>query len=184
MDKITELQQKVASFGKRIADVFISAGYITGLILGIIGLILVLIELNKFYKISQINNWPVLKSGATIIDNHFETYNTSDNLNLVIYNNSSSYNYYRTRFLFKYKINGDDYVGTRYSYYEPWTDNPVIAKSIEQSFKIGSKVNVVINPTKPSEAYIFNHPYDNFNRLVIGFALVIVGFYTLQRANQ
>lgn len=184
MDKITELQQNITSFGQKITDVFISAGYITGLFLGIAGLVLVIIESAKFYKIGQISNWSVKEKSATIVDSYFETYNATDNMNFVLYNGSNTYNYYRTRLLFKYVIGSKDYLGTRYSYYEPWSDNPIVAKSIGDSFKIGSKVNLYVNPSDPSEAYIANHPYDNFNRLIIGFVLLIIGIYTLRSSRK
>ena len=179
MDKISEFQQNIKSFGTKITDVFISAGYITGLFLGIAGLVLVIIELTKFYKVNQISKWPISKNIATITDTYFETYNSTENMNFVVYNNSNSHSYYRTRILFKYNIRGEDYIGLRYSYYEPWSDNPISAKSIENSFKIGSEVDLYINPSNPSEAYIVNYPYNNFNQLVIGTMLLIIGIYTL-----
>ena len=170
------------SLGKLQSDVktdLLSAGYFTGFIIGVIGLILLLIELNMINKIRQINTWPIIKNGGTIRDSYMENSSSNTNYSILVVSESYYSLIYRTRASFIYQINGKKNISNKISYYEPWESNPMIAKIENDTLKKGSTVNIRVNPKNVSEAYIYNKPYNRYVRLAIASILTLIGIYAL-----
>ena len=156
-----------------------SAGYFVGIIVGIIGLVMIIIELYIFYKINKIDKWLKLKDAGIVIDSFLERTTRSVSYSLLFASQSFSYLYYRTRISFNYKIDGIIYTSNKFSYYEPWDSNPTIAEIENDIYKIGTVVDIIINPKNIREAYIVNKKYRNYTKLIIGMALLLIGIYSL-----
>lgn len=179
MEEIEKITQSISGFKTGLYKALSSAGYLIGIILGIIGLVIIIIELDTFYSVQQIESWPIIKDGGTIIESYFE--NTTDYYGYSIFVVSQTFygQYYRNRLAFSYEIDGKKYIGTQYSYYEPWHRNPMVAKIQNKNFKPGTKVDIRINPNNPGEAYIANKPYNNYVKLTAGIILAVIGIYTI-----
>lgn len=183
MDTISQFGQR---FNKTLSDVgkaFVSAGYITGFIIAIIGIILLIGEFIKAVKMARINNWPVITNGGVIKDSYMET--SSGNISYSIFFISSSYYepYYRTRVSFVYQVNGQAYMSNKLSYYEPWQSNPMLSKVESDIYQPGKRVDIRINPKNPTEAYIMNKFYLNYYNLIVGLVFAIMGIYIVYKSK-
>lgn len=179
-----ELSKIISSLNKTIHEIItalLSAGYIAGIILGIIGLILVIKEFSTFYKIHTIERWPILKQAGTIRNSYVEHTTNNHNYSLLFVSETYYNLYYRNRVSFSYQIAGKNYLSMNASYYEPWDENPMVARIEYDVFKLGSKVDIRVNPDDPSEAYILNKPYNSYTSLVVGSILAIIGIYVLYK---
>lgn len=180
---MTEEVKKIeTTYNKLLKDVsndLTAAGYFVGIIVGIIGLIIIIIELHMFYKINNINKWVKLKDAGIIIDSFLESTTKSVSYSILFASQSFNYLYYRTRISFNYKINGIIYTSNKFSYYEPWDPNPTIAEIDNNIYKIGTIVDIIVNPKNIKEAYIVNKKYHNYTKLIIGIALLLIGIYSL-----
>ncbi|XWV25620.1 putative ORFan [Tupanvirus deep ocean] len=179
MDQYTKLSAGVSKLQSDLLKDILSFGFMVGVIIGIIGFALLLIELGTLYKIYTIDKWPVIKNGAIIRDSYME--NTSGSTTYSIFVVSEAYYnlYYRTRASFVYKINGKTYVGNKISFNEPWEANPMIAKIESDVLVKGAKVDIRVNPYDPSEAYIYNKSYRNYGLLFVGLVLSFIGIYVI-----
>jgi hypothetical protein len=146
--------------------------------LAVIGITLIVMEAGVYWKIHEINRWPIVKDGGTVIDSYLET--TYDYQTYSVFFVSEAYTtyYYRTRVAFRYQYGGKTYTSMTYSYYEPWDTNPMYARVEADRFTPGRKVNVRVNPSNPSEAYILNKPYNEYSVLLIGIFFAVIGIYT------
>ncbi|XWV26958.1 hypothetical protein QJ857_gp0091 [Tupanvirus soda lake] len=182
MDQYTKITEGVSKLQSDLLKDILSFGYIVGVIFGIIGFSLLLIELGTLYKIYTISNWPVIKNGAIIRDSYME--NTSGSTTYSIFLVAEAYYklYYRTRASFAYKINGKTYVGDKISFNEPWDSNPITAKIESDILVKGAIVDIRVNPYDPSEAYIYNKPYNGYGRLLIGLVLSLIGVYVILKS--
>lgn len=179
MENYTKVTHGLSKLQSDIINDLISIGYLAGLIIGIFGFVLFLIELGVIYKIRSIDRWPVYPKSAVIYDSYMQnTYNTTT-YSIVVMSTALNNVYYRTRASFIYKVNGQTYIGNRMSYNEPWESNPIIAKSENDLLSRGAKVDIMINPNDPQEAYIYNKPYDSHWKLLVGFILTLIGIYII-----
>ena len=176
-----KLSKSVDQFKDEITNTLLSAGYISGIILGIIGFTILLIQYGYYHKIRQINQWPVLTKGGTIKDSYMEISSGSTGYSIFVMSTSSYYLYYRTRVSFSYEINGKKYTSKQLSYYEPWSNNPMYAKLETDYYVPGRKVDIRVNPQNPSEAYIINQPYHQYAQLLIGIILTLIGVYVIYK---
>lgn len=182
MNKYDELTKNFDQFKSGLANTLLSAGYITGIIVGVIGLVILIIQLNYFYKIRQINRWPVYKDAGTIRDSYLEIASGGTTYSIFVVSSSSYTLYYRTRVAFTYEVNGKKYVSRQLSYYESWNSNPMYAKIESDIYVRGRKVNIRINPKNPSEAYITNKPYNQYLLTLIGIILTAIGLYVIYKS--
>lgn len=182
----TDLEKLSASV-KRIKDgaiqLLLSAGYVTGVVLLVIGLTFMIIEIGEFYKVSTIKNWPVLKNAGTVVDSYLETKQESGSYINIILANYTPVTFYRPRFSFTYRINDVDYISYDYSYHEPWEVNPMIPKYDINYFKKGSHVDIIVNPNNPAEAYMVNKPYNSADPIAIGTMIALVGLLIMTRSS-
>jgi len=61
MQDIEKIRKGIEKTKNEILKVLLSAGYLTGIVLIVIGLVLIFIEISTFYKIYEIDSWPILK---------------------------------------------------------------------------------------------------------------------------
>jgi len=162
-------------------DLLLSAGYITGVVLLTIGIILMGIEIGEFYKVSTIKSWPVLKGAGKITDAYLETKHEQHSYLNIVLSNYVPVAFYRAQFSFVYKINDVDYISYKYSYYEPWDVNPMIPRYDISYFKPGSTVDIIVNPNNPNEAYLTNKPYNTADPMAIGAMLTLLGLLITRR---
>uniref|UniRef100_A0A6C0LSI3 DUF3592 domain-containing protein n=1 Tax=viral metagenome TaxID=1070528 RepID=A0A6C0LSI3_9ZZZZ len=183
IEDYNQLGDRLTKFKSSVADALLSAGYITGIILGIIGFFLLIVELDTFRKVRDINYWKVKKNVGKILENYMESSSVSINLNALILSSNHVNLKYRNRVSFEYEINGEKYISYKYSFYEPWSDNPIIPKMEGKFFPPEEIVDVLINPNDPSEAYIANKPYTNYNRITIAIILSTIGIYIVMKSS-
>lgn len=181
MDEYTKITSSISKIESDLTNDLLSAGYITGLIVGIIGFVILLIEINTYYKIHSINKWPIIKNGGTIRDSYMESSSGSTTYSIFVISKSFYNLSYRTRASFTYKINDKIYISNKISYYEPWETNPMYAKIETDLLKKDSKVDIRVNPHNPNEAYIYNKPYDIYITLLIGIILSLIGVYVIYK---
>lgn len=181
MDEYTKITSSLDKLKKDLSNDLLSAGFITGIILGIIGFIILIRELGMFLKIHSINKWPITKNGGTIINSKVENVTTSKTFSIFILSQTNYGVNYRNRTTFVYKVNGNWYVGTQLSFYEPWNDNPAESRLESIFYKPGSTVDIRINPKNAAEAYILNKPYVNYLPLLVGIILAAIGVYSIIR---
>lgn len=177
MNKSLGITESVSKLKTDLKNDLLSAGYITGIILGIIGFVLLILEVGTFYKIHEISKWPITKNGGIINDSYMETSSGSTTYSIVLISQSRGSLSYRTRASFNYVVNGKTYTSNKISYYEPWNSNPIEAKVQNDDLTKGNLVNVRINPGDPTEAYIYNFSYTLGMRFIISLILSVVGIY-------
>lgn len=182
MEQLTEYTKGISKVWTDIGKTLISAGFITGIILGIVGLVILIFIAVKYYNEHRISTWPIYHNIATISDSYMETATGSVTYSMFITSTSIYELYYRTRVSFVYEIGGKKYVGHQLSYFEPWNTNPMYAKNEIKQYKPGTKVNIRINPNNPAEAYIDNKPYANYKLLAIGLFLCIISLYVVYKS--
>lgn len=184
MDTINQFGKQFSKTLSNVSNAFVTAGYITGIIIAIVGLILLIGEFLRAIKIARINHWPVIKNGGVIKDSYMET--SSGYTTYSIFFISSSYfePYYRTRASFVYQINGQTYIGNKISYYEPWQTNPMYSKLEADLYKPGQSVDIRVNPKNPTEAYIINKFSLNYYNLFIGMLLTVIGLYVVYKSKK
>ena len=179
MDEVSNISKEVKSFWENLGKAFLSAGFIIGMILSILGLVIIIHEFVTSYKIYSINRWPIIPLGGTIIDSYME--NASQSITYSIFFISST-NYqisYRTRTSFHYEVNGKKYISTKLSYFEPWNHNPIVARIEFDKYQPGNKGDIIVNPNDPSEAFILNKPYTNYTYVGLGLLLSFIGLYII-----
>ena len=179
MESTTKITTSLGKIKTDIKDILLSAGFNTGIALWILGIILVAIEIYFFHRIDSVTSWPVTQNGGTITDSYMEETTNSKTYSTLVVSRTYYDLAYRTRVSFSYTVNGKLYNSTKLSYYEPWNDNPIEAKDELDFYQKGTKVNIRINPKNPAEAYILNRPYDNYNTLIVGTILILIGLYVL-----
>lgn len=180
METYHKITTSLNKFKDGLTATLISAGYIVGIIIGIIGLVLIILESYTFYKVNEINGWPIIKNGGTVIDSFMQApmppNSTSFSIFVITYTTNGTA--YRTRVAFNYKVNGKNYTSYKYSFYEPWSGNPMIAKAENDIYQKGVKVDIRVNPYNPAEAYISNKPYTTYSKLAIGIIFFLIGIYS------
>lgn len=179
MDEYTKISNSFSKLKDDLTGDLLSAGYLTGIILGIIGFVILIKEVGTFYKINQISKWPIVEKGALVIDSYMENISSSRTYSILVMSQTDYSINYRNRVSFIYKVKSQFYIGSQLSYNEPWDPNPVHSRLENTTYKKGSKVDVRINPNNPSEAYILNKPYVNYLPAVIGLLLSIIGIYSI-----
>lgn len=182
MERTGDVKKNISKLKTDLTKDLLSAGYIIGLIAGIIGFIILINELHTIYKINRIKSWPITKQGGTIRDSYMESASTSTNYSIFVISRSQSHITYRTRASFEYTVNGRTYVSDKVSYYEAWNTNPVVAKVQTDLLARGNKVDIRINPKNPAEAYIYNESFDSYGRLLFGIILTIIGIYVVVKS--
>ena len=183
MENITGISKDVKSFSSKLGEVFVSAGRVIGIILMILGLIIVAYQLYMFYKIYQINRWPVIKDGGTVVDSYMETSNNNVTYGILVASSTFYELFYRTRVSFDYEIDGKKYHNVKLSFYEPWNNNPMIAKNESDNYQPGKTVDIIVNPKKYAEAYIINKPYHTYAILAIGVVFILLGVYIFYKTE-
>jgi hypothetical protein len=177
MQDIEKIRKGIEKTKNEILKVLLSAGYLTGIVLIVIGLVLIFIEISTFYKIYEIDSWPILKGAGTIIETYIESKSDIDGYGGFILSNYTKALLYRTRIAFSYVVNGVQSISYKYSYHEPWYANPTITAHETDVLTKGSTVDVIINPTNPQEAYIANRKYTHLDSTAIGLAVLLSGLY-------
>lgn len=177
MDEVKKINESITRVTNDLLKVLLSAEYITGLLLMVVGFVLLLSELGMFYKINEINGWEKHKDIGKIVETYSETKSESDGFSGLIWANSYRMLLYRTRIAFTYTINGKKYVSYKYSYHEPWYDNPTVPQYESHILKPGTVVDVMVNPIDPDEAYIVNKPYTQYDPVAIDIAIILAGVY-------
>ena len=157
----------------------ISVGILVGIIVGLIGLVILINEIYIINKIRQINSWPIIHNGGTIIDSQIETTSSNTTYSILLMSRSYTNSLYRIRTSFTYKINDKTLISNRSSYYEPWQSNPIISRVQYDHLKKGSIVDIRINPHNVTEAYIYNKMYDQYYRLVIAIIMIAISAYVV-----
>jgi hypothetical protein len=179
MDPYAKLTSSLSKIQSDFTTDLLSAGYVLGIIIGIIGLALLISGLATIIKIYRINKWPVTKNAATVRDSFMETSSSNVSYSILIVSQSHSNTMYRTRGSFTYQVNNQTYISNKISYYEPWQSNPIIPKIENGLLKKGELIDLRINPKNPTEAYIFNNPYDKPTRIFISILLILLGSYVI-----
>lgn len=184
MNEYEEINQDVKNVKTNLTKTIISAGLLIIIIIGTIGIILIIIELYKINKINLIKKWPIIKDGGTVIDYSLETARSSYSYSVILYSSSYDVVVYRNRIAFSYKIDGQEYISHKISYYEPWFSNPIQAKIENKVLEKGNKVDIRVNPRNPHEAYVYNKPYNSYSRLIVGIVFIIIGIYGIIISNK
>lgn len=184
MEPYNKLSESLGKIQSDLTKDLLSAGYLTGIIIMIIGLIFLVSELVTVIKIMRIGQWPTIKDGGTILDSYLETTQYSTNYSILVVSENYSSTLYRTRAAFSYKLNGNSYVSNNISFYEPWQSNPVIAKLENDKFKPGTTVDIKVNPRNNSEAYVTNYAYDKYSRIAIFLAITLIGLYIVIKVKK
>lgn len=182
MEQFNGFLSDINQVQKNIWTAVTSVGYVTGVILGIIGITLLIYELYQYYYVHKINRWPITKNGGTILGNYMEETTNNITYNAILYSQTFNQLYYRTRVAFKYTVGADTYISNQLSYYEGWYTNPIIAKYQSILYAPGSNVDIRINPKNPAEAYILNEPYTYYYIVFFAVALLIIGIYTFYKS--
>ena len=177
MDQYQDISGKITKLQSDLTKDLLAFGYVVGIILAIIGLTMLMIEISTIRKINQIKRWPILRRAGTIRDSYMETITGATTYSIVIVSEAYYNLNYRTSASFTYRINGKTYISNKISYYEPWQNNPIIAKVENDILTKGSTVDIRVNPNDPSEAYIFNKPYDSYFKLILAIILSVIGLY-------
>jgi hypothetical protein len=183
MENITSISSNVKSFSSKIGDALVSTGKVVGLILIGIGLIIFIYQLHMFFKIYQINHWPVIKNGGKITDAYMENSNNNVTYSVLVASSTFYELFYRTRVAFSYELDGKTYNSIKLSYYEPWNNNPMIAKNELDQYKKDETVDIIVNPKNYAEAYIINKPYRTYQIMAIGIALMLIGAYIFYKTS-
>lgn len=183
MEDVKKINESLKKIKNDILTALSSAGYITGIILIIIGTVLFLTELYTFYKINQIDNWPVYKNAGKIVETYIESKSEVDGYGGLILYNYNRILLYRTRIAFTYMIDNVEYISYKYSYYEPWYDDPTRTQYESHTLKPDTIVDVIINPNNRQEAYIANKKYALFDPIAIDFAIVLAGIYIAYKSK-
>lgn len=184
MNEYQKINQDVKNVKTNLKKTILSAGSLIIIIIGTIGIVLIIIELYKINKINSINKWPIIENAGTILDSSLETARYSYSYSVILYSSSYDQTVYRNRIAFSYNVNGKEYISHKISYYEPWNTNPIETKIEDKILKIGSKVDIRVNPNNPYEAYVYNKPYTTYSRLIIGIILIIIGIYGILISNK
>lgn len=184
MDEVKRINASIIRIKDEMLKVLLSAGYVTGILLMIVGFVMLLTQVGMFYKIKVIDGWKVHKGIGEIIETYIENKSESDGYGGLFLSNYSRVFLYRTRIAFKYTINGNEYVSYKYSYHEPWYDNPTIPQYESHTLKAGTKVDVMINPRDPDEAYIANKSYTQFDPIAIDISILLAGAYIVYNSSS
>lgn len=163
----------------KLKEALLSAGQLTGIIIVCTCIVVLVMELIKMKKIDSINQWPKQQVTGTIIGSHMETYTRPSSYSLIVFSSTYYTMFYRTRIAFEYTYKGHKYTSYRCTFNESWTTNPAEAKSYIEKYKVGDKVNVIINPDNPEEAYLFNKSYDSYSYLVLPI-IIIFGWVVIK----
>lgn len=164
---------------KTVGDEVASIGYLAGIIIGVLGMYLVISELQIMRKVAQVKKWPFLKQGGIVIDAASQTAVNTTSYGLVIVNHAYQEPNYRARVSFAYKINGITHISNKLSYNEAWESNPLVAANEMKLYTPGTLVDIYVNPHNFAEAYIENKEYHVYDRLLFGAVLALVGLYVL-----
>ncbi len=184
MEQYTQFTESVNDFHKKSLDLLLSAGYLVGLFFLVTGFYIFITEANRFYKISQINSWPITKNAGQITNSHMETTISSSSYNSFFYKSTTYDLLYRTRVAFNYTVDGTEHHSDKLSYYEPWDSNPMSAKEENSFLKPGTIVNIIVNPKNSAEAYITNKHYNNYVRIIYGFLLFSIGLFIVLKSKN
>lgn len=184
MEELSTVQRTLGKIRSDLSTDLITAGYSFAIILGIVGVVLSILEIHIFYKIRSIHSWPVLKGYGTILGTEIEATSTSNSYSIFVVSRTTTSLLYRNRVAFSYVIGNTRYVSNRASYYEPWENNPMISKLENDLFKVGSKVDIMINPKKPAEAYLLNKKYHSYSLLAVGLLLVLISIYSIYKNRK
>lgn len=186
MDNYTNLtneyqkaSQALVKLKSDIGDNLKSLGFFIGIIILIVGFILLCTELYTIYKIHAINSWPIIPDAGTIVDSYMENSSMSTSYNVIVTSSTQYTPFYRTTAAFIYRVADNFYLGERSSFNEPWQANAVVSKIENNLLQTGRKVSLRINPKNPSEAYIFNKPYDRYYRFAFALFLFLIGLYII-----
>lgn len=176
-NQYTKTMHGIEKLKQDIGNDLLSLGFFIGLIILIIGFVMLLLELYMVYKIYSINNWPITQNGGIVVNSYMENSTISSKYNIVLASSTQYIPYYRTSAAFIYKVKDNYYIGTKSSYYEAWNINAIIAKMENDTLQPGKKINIRINPNNPSEAYIYNKPYDRYYYLAFALGLFLIGLF-------
>lgn len=177
MEELKKVGDNLRDIKSNFWSLIASAGYITGIILAIIGCVYIFTEIHQIWKVNRIGHWPVIKNAGVILSSNLEDKSGLTNYSAVVISNTVEKNYFRARVAFSYTYNGKTYNSVRVSYLEPWTQNSMVAKLENSFYTVGKVVDVLVNPNDPSEAYLINKPYVDYDNLLIGIILAVIGFY-------
>ncbi|AYV85242.1 MAG: putative ORFan [Satyrvirus sp.] len=177
------VQTEYSKVKKDVHKILTSMEYFIGIILIIIGIIFAFNEVKKFYKIYEINKWPILKNAGTIYLVRPERKSVRNGKNLIFLNYSDTVYYHRIRVAFVYEINNQKYISFNLAYYEPWYENSLMTTLEEMYYQIGNKVNIRVNPSNFSEAYILNKPYKQYQTIIASIILIIFGIILIHHAK-
>lgn len=175
-DRIKKIQDVIGNVKKDIGKTISSINSFASIILFIIGIYLFFTELDKFMKINSINKWKKVK-GAKILDHYFETNNATTSYNIILANSSNVKTYYRQRVSFEYTYNNKKYISHKYSYFEPWLENPLEAGYLTTKYKKDAEYDFFINPNNPAESYLENVQYNEYQKIIIGSGLISLGLF-------
>lgn len=184
MEDVQKINESFIKIRDEILKQLLSAGYVTGIIFIVIGLVLMMTEVLVFYKINVIDDWKVYRNAGKVIETYIETKSEIDGYGGFVLSNYSKILLYRTRIAFSYTINDIDYISYKYSYYEPWHNNPTITEFEQDSLKIGTVVDIIVNPDYPSEAYLTNKRYTHYDPIAIDIAIILIGAYIVYKSRN
>lgn len=179
MDEYKNLTKGIHKLKSDIMNDLSSLGYLVGIIIGIIGLIFLIKELLIIIKVSQIKKWPIVKNAGIVLNSYIEQITNRTTYSIFILTKEYPQNQYRNRIIFAYKINNNWYIGKQVSFFEPWCTNPAESQLENKLFKIGTKLDIRINPNNPAEAYILNKEYTDYFELTVGIVLSVIGIYSI-----
>uniref|UniRef100_A0A6C0C8D2 DUF3592 domain-containing protein n=1 Tax=viral metagenome TaxID=1070528 RepID=A0A6C0C8D2_9ZZZZ len=184
MDEVKKINESIVRIKNDLLKVLLSAGYITGILMMIVGFVMLLSELGMFYKINEINGWEKQKGIGKIVETYIETKSESDGFSGLIWSNSYRMLLYRVRVAFTYTYNGKEYTSYKFSYHEPWYDNPTIPQYESHVLKPGTIVDVWVNPADPDDAYIANKSYTQYDPIAIDIAIILAGAYIVYNSTK
>lgn len=177
LSKVDEVQQGVK-------DSILSLSQIIILFFGVIGLVILLLQLHIIWRINRVATWPITKLGGTVVASYVEDRTVNTSYSVILLSQGYSAQAYRCRASFLYKVNGQEYLSNRISYYESWSDNPMVAYSEKAYLHDGRKIDIYVNPDNPREAYAFNKHYDDIFRLGVSGFLASLAIYAVLPKNM
>lgn len=137
-------------------------GNIVAIILAIVGLVWLVHNIWRNYKINNINHWP--KTNATIITSLAEPVGQGSN------------NQFVPKVVYSYTANGRTYISDNVVYSGSRSYNAVDTRKIMSQLTPNSSVPVYYNPKDPKESYIYNGN-KTYSGIVIGIILLLIAAY-------
>lgn len=158
---------------------------IVALILGIVGIVWLIYDIHRNWKINRISSWP--KANAYVISSMAEPANAEAGKAYVdpsyLIPTVDSGAQYKPQVVYRYRVGDRDYKSTNVVYSGQSTYDAADTKALLGQITPGSMIDVYYNPNNPSEAYIYNGQ-TSWVGIVISVILILIALYLAYHENR